>query len=178
MAGEKFLIETQSKYIKVLVMLSAVLAPSLLDAQQQDESTVIYEAGYFAQYNPTTLTDMIRYIPGGETILNRRYGSGGSNYRGFGASDSQVLVNGRRMSGKINNMSTALARIQASQVERIELIRGNAEGLDIRNEGIIYNVILLDGAENTSSSFVDMGVTDIDGMDMEPAILALSLIHI
>ena len=172
MAGEKFLIETQSKYIKVLVMLSAVLAPSLLDAQQQDESTVIYEAGYFAQYNPTTLTDMIRYIPGGETILNRRYGSGGSNYRGFGASDSQVLVNGRRMSGKINNMSTALARIQASQVERIELIRGNAEGLDIRNEGIIYNVILLDGAENTSSSFVDMGVTDIDGMDMEPAILA------
>ena len=101
MAGEKFLIETQCKYIKVLVMLSAVLAPSLLDAQQQDESTVIYEAGYFAQYNPTTLTDMIRYIPGGETILNRRYGSGGSNYRGFGASDSQVLVNGRRMSGKI-----------------------------------------------------------------------------
>jgi outer membrane receptor for ferrienterochelin and colicins len=146
----------------------ALIVPSV-NAQDQDESTVVYEASYFAQYNPVTLTDMIRYIPGGDTIMSRR---GGSGSRGFGSNDSQVLLNGRRMSGKINNMSTALARIQAAQVERIELIRGNAEGLDIRNEGIIYNVILQEGAENSSSSFLEAGVTDIDGMDSEPAILA------
>ena len=117
------------KFIVVLILL--LISTSLI-AQQQDESAIIYEASYFAQYNAVTLTDMIRYIPGGEMILNRRFGpGGGGNFRGFGSSDSQVLLNGRRMSGKINNMSTALARIQASQVERIELIRGNAEGLDL-----------------------------------------------
>ena len=153
-----------------LVILTCILFP--VSAQEQDDSTVIYEASYFTQYNPVTLSDMIRNIPGGQTILRRRGGTGSSNYRGFGSSDAQVLINGRRMSGKINNMSTALARVQAAQVERIELIRGNAEGLDIRNEGIIYNVILQEGAENASSSFLDIGVTEIDGMDREPAILA------
>jgi len=141
-------------------------------AQEQDDSTIIYESSYFAQYNAVTLTDMIRNIPGGEAILRRGGGQGGSNNRGFGASDAQVLINGRRMSGKINNMPTALARIQAAQVERIELIRGNAEGLDIRNEGIIYNVILQEGAENSSSSLLEVGVTEIDGMSNEPGLLA------
>ena len=153
-----------------LIILTCILFP--LSAQEQDDSTIIYEASYFTPYNPVTLSDMIRNIPGGQTILRRRGGTGSSNYRGFGSSDAQVLINGRRMSGKINNMSTALTRIQAAQVERIELIRGNAEGLDIRNEGIIYNVILQEGAENTSSSFLDIGVTEIDDMDREPAILA------
>jgi len=158
---------------KAIAALSLLVIAGSVFAQQQDDSTVIYEASYFAQYNPVTLTDMIRYIPGGETILNSRFGpGGGGNFRGFGSSDSQVLLNGRRMSGKINNMSSALARIQASQVERIELIRGNAEGLDIRNEGIIFNVILEEGAENSSSSFLDAGFNDINGMDAEPRILA------
>jgi outer membrane receptor protein involved in Fe transport len=143
-----------------------------LTAQELNDSTVIYESNYFAQYNPVTLTDMIRNIPGGDSVLRSGGGQGGNNNRGFGASDAQVLINGRRMSGKINNMSTALARIQAIQVDRIELIRGNAEGLDIRNDGIIYNVILQEGAEDTSSGFLDVGVTEIDGMSLEPAILA------
>ncbi|NKB33195.1 MAG: TonB-dependent receptor plug domain-containing protein [Pseudomonadales bacterium] len=159
--------------LSVIALTCSLLSAFSAGAQELDDSTVVYEASFFAQYNPVTLTDMIRYIPGGESILDRRRGpGGGGNFRGFGSSDSQILLNGRRMSGKTNNMSTALARIQASQVQRIELIRGNAEGLDIRNDGTIYNVILLEGAENSSSSFVDAGITDIDGMDSEPAILA------
>ena len=164
---------TIQAFLNLLVLGVFLVLPEFVKAQQQDESTVVYDSHYFTQYNPVTLTDMIRYIPGGEMVLNRRFGpGGGGDFRGFGANDSQVLLNGRRMSGKINNMSTALARIQATQVERIELIRGNAEGLDIRNEGIIFNIILVEGAENSSSSFIDAGVTDINGMDTEPAILA------
>ena len=157
---------------EVLVILLLISAVRSLAAQEQDNSTVIYEASYFTQYNPVTLTDMIRNIPGGETIMRRRGGPGGSGNRGFGATDAQVLINGRRMSGKINNMSNALARIQAVQVARIELIRGNAEGLDIRNEGIIYNVILQEGSEGSASSFLEVGATDIDGMKTEPSVLA------
>ena len=154
------------------VSILSVSIVTSVAAQEQDQSTVIYDMAYFAQYSPVTLTDMIRNIPGGASILGRRGGSRGNNNRGFGSSDVQVLIDGRRMSGKVNNMSTALARIQATQVERIELIRGNAEGLDIRNEGIIYNVILREGANDSSSSFLDVGVTNIDEMSMEPKVLA------
>ena len=167
----------QSQFLAYRVLAYRVLAlawliPVALPLGAQEQSTVIYTSSYFEQYNPVSLSDMIRNIPGGESILRRGGGQGGSNNRGFGAADAQVLIDGRRMSGKINNMSTALARIQAAQVERIELIRGNAEGLDIRNEGIIYNVILQEGAGDSSSGFLDIGVTEIDGMSTEPAVLA------
>ena len=172
MHGSRNIFSTQLPIIISVASISCLLVVTSLVAQEADQSTVIYDKAYFQQYNPVTLTDMIRNIPGGESILGRGGGSGGSNNRGFGSSDSQVLINGRRMSGKINSMSTTLARIQTAQVERIELIRGNAEGLDIRNEGIIYNVILQEGAGDSSSSFFDVGVTEIDGMSMEPEILA------
>ncbi len=153
-------------FIFYLVVANSVIA------QEQDQSTVIYDTSYFEQYSPVTLSDMIRNIPGGGSILSGGRGPGGNGNRGFGSSDVQVLIDGRRMSGKVNNMTTSLARIQAVQVERIELIRGNAEGLDIRNEGIIYNVILREGASNSSSSFLDIGVAEIDSLSMEPKILA------
>jgi len=141
-----------------------------VNAQEQDLSTVIYDKTYFEQYNPISLGDMISSIPGGEAILNS--GSQTSNNRGFGSTDVQILINGRRISGKTNNMSTTLARIQATQVERIELIRGNAEGLDIRNEGIIYNVILQEGGIDSSSGFLDVGIFLVNGLSMEPNMLA------
>jgi len=156
----------------VLLILCAFIVNSVA-AQEQDQSAVIYDTAYFEQYSPVSLGDMIRNIPGGASILGRgRGGPGGNNTRGFGSSDVQVLIDGRRISGKVNNMSTALARIQAGQVDRIELIRGNAEGLDIRNEGIIYNVILREGANESSSSFLDVGVANIDGLSIQPKILA------
>ena len=152
------------------VLLSAcALVATSTPAQEQEQSTVIYDAAYFAQFNPVTLEDMIRNIPGGTAVL--RSGGGNNNERGFGANDVQILINGRRMSGKANNMITNLTRVQAAQVERIELIRGNAEGMDIRNEGIIYNVILREGGEEPATKFIEVGATAIHDMDVEPAVL-------
>ncbi|MBT6208837.1 MAG: TonB-dependent receptor [Woeseia sp.] len=145
-----------------------IATPAL--SQDTDQSTVIYDAVYFAQFNPVSLEDMIRNIPGGVSLLSNVGRQ--NNNRGFGSSDSPVLIDGRRMSGKTNDMSTLLARIQASQVERIELIRNNAEGLDIRNEGIIYNVILRAEAENSSSSFLDVGFNYVSETSVRPEILA------
>lgn len=164
-------LSTRFSNLKAICLFLSVFTLSSVTAQNQNQSTVIYDAAYFEQYRPVTLEEMIRNIPGGASILGGGRGPGGNNNRGFGASDQQVLIDGRRMSGKTNNMSTALARIQAAQVERIELIRGNAEGLDIRNEGTIYNVILKEGASNSSSSFLDIGVAEIDGLPNEPKVL-------
>jgi len=155
--------------IKFLVLCACALIAISVSAQERDQSTFIYDALYFEQFNPVTLEDMIRNIPGGASVLS---GGGGNNdNRGFGASDVQILIDGRRMSGKANNMTTNLQRIQAAQVARIELIRGNAEGLDIRNEGVIYNVILRAGETDSSTRFVEVGVTAIHEMDPEPSVL-------
>jgi len=171
MLDHRYIFSTQISKILFVTLIFWVFKVTSVIAQEQVQSTVIYDFTYFEQYNPVTLGDMIRNIPGGASIL----GGGGSqnnNNRGFGSSDIQILIDGRRMSGKSNNMTTTLARILASQVERIELIRGNAEGLDIRNEGIIYDVVLREGAGDSSSSFLDVGAMRTNGMSMEQMVLA------
>lgn len=132
----------------------------------QDDSTVIYDEAYFTQYKPVTLQDMIRNIPGGITIVSNliRQQQG----RGFGSTGAQVLINGKRMAGKVNDMANNLTRIQASQVERIELVRGTAEGLDVRSEGILLNVILKEGSENASSTYVEVKINYARGANPTP----------
>ena len=101
-------ISTSLPRMKAIALTMCVLVVTTVGAQEQDDSTIIYDAAYFQQYTPVTLSDMIRNIPGGASVLSSRGGGGG---RGFGSSDVQVLIDGRRMSGKMNNMTTALARI-------------------------------------------------------------------
>ena len=98
------------------VSILSVSIVTSVAAQEQDQSTVIYDMAYFSQYSPVTLTDMIRNIPGGASILGCRRGSRGNNNRGFGSSDVQVLFDGRRLSGKVNNLSAALPRFQPASV--------------------------------------------------------------
>jgi outer membrane receptor for ferrienterochelin and colicins len=155
----------RSKYL--LLLLATLLANPVLP-QEQAGSTVIYHTDYFAQFNPVSLADMIRNIPGGIAVLG---GGGNNNNRGLGANDTPILIDGRRMAGKTNDMTTMLARILASQVERIELIRGNAEGLDIRNEGIIYNVVLRQTTESSTSNFIQVGAQRVRGTSAMPELL-------
>ena len=152
---------------KILFLLLATFLTDPTLSQEQQDSTVIYDSEYFSQFNAVSLADMLRNIPGGITVLS----GGNNNNRGLGASDTPILIDGRRMAGKSNDMSTMLARILASQVERIELIRGNAEGLDIRNEGIIYNVILRQTSATTTSNFIQAGVQQVSGTSVMPELL-------
>lgn len=117
-------------------------------------STLVYDLPYFEKYNAITVLDMLRRIPSAGSILSgleRGRGNGGA--RGFGSSGDQILINGKRIAGKTNDISSSLTRIQASQVERIELIRGASAGLDVRSDGLIINIILNEGSGGSTTSW-------------------------
>ena len=119
-----------------------------------DGATVIYDSSYFAQYEPISALDMLRWVPGaGEFTRDRFGGGGGGQERGFGSGGDQLLINGKRLSGKSNDVSSAIQRIQASSVERIEVIRGTASGLDVRSEGMIVNIVLSGQADDGAGSW-------------------------
>ena len=109
-----------------------------------DGARVTYEAEFFDTYTVVNAADMLRWVPGGAALLpdNRRRGGGQQSKRGFGSGGDQVLINGKRISGKSNDISSAMQRIQASVVSRIEVIRGTTAGLDVRSEGTLINVVL------------------------------------
>ncbi|MBT6056414.1 MAG: TonB-dependent receptor plug domain-containing protein, partial [Gammaproteobacteria bacterium] len=153
---------------KLSIALSFVFLSSInteLSAQDNvgDDSTVIYPASYFSEYSPVTALDMINRIPGmsvGNSAGGRSSGgSPGSNAgrggRGFGGGGggTQIMINGKRTAGKNNNSQTQLVRINADQVDYIELIRGTGGDLDVRGGTQVANVVLYEQLSDTSISY-------------------------
>jgi hypothetical protein len=104
---------------------------------------MVYDQGFFAQYNVSNAEDMLRLIPGAPAVLDAQ---SDQQERGFGGGGAPVLINGRRFPGKANDIRTSLRRIPAANVERVELISGASEGLPVQSEGIVLNVVLREGA--------------------------------
>ncbi len=87
----------------------------------------------FARFAPRSALDMARQVPGFAI-------RGGDGARGLGQADSNVIINGRRISGKSNGPVEALQRIAAEDVVRLELVDGAS--LDIGGlTGQVLNVV-------------------------------------
>ena len=93
----------------------------------------VFPPTYFTQYAPQTALDMVRRVPGFQIDQ-------GENRRGLGQGGANVLLNGERFSAKSTDIFTALGRIGAASVTRIELL--DAASLDIPGlSGQVANVI-------------------------------------
>lgn len=120
-------------------LLLAVLAAATPEAGvvQPAESNAVtpYVAAFFAASQPNSAMDMIVRIPGFAF-------DGGDNVRGYGGAAGNVLIDGQRPATKSEGLEDALRRIQAGQVERIDIIHGGAPGIDMQGKTVIANVIL------------------------------------
>ncbi|WP_371514774.1 Plug domain-containing protein [Brevundimonas denitrificans] len=72
---------------------------------------------FFADQNPNTALDMVNRVPGFSL-------DDGDGSRGFEGAVGNVLINGSRPASKNDLGSSVLSRTLATQVVRIELIRG------------------------------------------------------
>ena len=93
-----------------------------------------FAATYFAQYQPTTALDMVNHLPGFTE-------DDGESVRGYSGAAGNVLIDGRRPASKSDSVSSQLGRINASDVDHIELIRGGANGIDMQGRTVLANVI-------------------------------------
>lgn len=107
-------------------------APAGGAAQQ---GVLVFPPDFFAGSRPNSALDMVNRIPG----FSIDDGDGG---RGFEGAVGNVLINGARPASKNDAGSSVLNRTAASQVERIELIRGGAPGVDMQGYAVVANVIL------------------------------------
>ena len=121
------------------------------NADVSANSTVIYTADSFSQYNPITASDMLDRIPG---VSLRGGGPGSGRGRGLGTGGN-LLINGQRIAGKGNSARDQLDRITAAEVERIEIIRDTSGALNVRGASEVINVILL-ASQSRSSTTVEL----------------------
>ena len=105
-------------------------------AQDSRDAITPYPASFFAAARPATANDMIARLPG----FSLNTGNGGT--RGFAGSGGNVLINGAPPTAKNDDLNTVLGRIPAASVERIDVIRGGAPGIDMQGQTVIANLVL------------------------------------
>ena len=116
------------------VMVFSLGTPSAHAAE--GGAVLVYPANYFAGMELNTAHDMVTRLPGFVFIDTD------TTKRGFASSAGNVLINGVPPSSKTDTLSAVLDRIALSRVERIEVIRGSAPGIDMQGQTIVANVIL------------------------------------
>ena len=124
----------------------------LADAAQR--GVLVFTPDFFAAQSPNTALDMVNRVPGFSV-------EDGSGARGFEGAVGNVLINNARPASKNDTGSNVLGRTLASQVDRIELIRGGAPGIDMQGYSVVVNVILK--AESSRQSILTWNTTQFEG---------------
>lgn len=149
-------------FLSMAVAAAISVAPATAQENVGDDSTIMYPASYFVEYAPVTAQDMLNRIPGMEVSgggsgnrggSQRGNASRGGRGLGSGGGGTQILINGKRTAGKNNSTRSQLVRINADQVDRIEIIRGTSGDLDVRGSTQIANIVLYEQLSNTSISY-------------------------
>ncbi len=148
---------------RIATLILLLIMGQVTNAQDNvgDDSTVLYPASYFTEFNPVTAQDMLDRIPGVGSATGggsfgggpRQGGGNGGRGLGSGSGGSQVLINGKRTAGKNNQASGQMDRITADQVDYIEIIRGTSGDLDVRGSGQVVNVVLFEQLSSNNLSY-------------------------
>jgi hypothetical protein len=106
---------------------------------QPEQGISVYPPSFFADARPATAYDMVGRLPGFSLDT-------GTSARGFAGTAGNVLVDGARPTAKTDDLTSILQRIPAASVERIEVIRGSAPGIDMQGQSVVANVVRKQGA--------------------------------
>jgi len=122
-----------------------VIATEAAAVVEVQAGVLSYAPSFFTAFSPSTALDMVQRVPGFSL-------SGGDEQRrGLADSFGNLLINGARPSNKSLSLQTVLQRINAGDVERIELIQEALPQYDMRGNPRLVNVILREGAGNSGS---------------------------
>lgn len=116
------------------LLAQAAAAASPPAAAAPPQGVISYPPAFFAGQQVANAAEMLARVPGFSL-------DAGDTVRGFEGAAGNVVIDGRRPASKTDNLEEILRRIPTGQVERIDLIRGGAPGIDMQGKSVIANVI-------------------------------------
>ena len=133
----------QTELSEIEVLAKRVNARNRIDAAAP---VLSYDEEYFQRFEPLSVGDMMKRVPG--VSFQSDIGEYAEpSLRGIGSEYTQILVNGRRISGSTNDNTVVVDRIPAELVDRVEIIRSPSSDIDSQGVGGTLNIILKEGAE-------------------------------
>lgn len=122
------------------ILLVAAAAPPAVEValpspgKAPESGVIAYPPAFFADARPVNAYDMVLRVPG--FTFDK-----GAAVRGLAGASGNVLIDGQPPVAKNDTLDEILKRIPAGTVERIELIRGGAPGIDMEGRTILANVV-------------------------------------
>ncbi|PZQ58466.1 MAG: TonB-dependent receptor [Phenylobacterium zucineum] len=125
-----------------ILIAAAAALPAAVEAAQAspaqgdaaERGVIAYPPAFFADARPVSAYDMVLRLPG--FTFDK-----GVTVRGLAGSSGNVLIDGQPPVSKNDALDEILKRIPAAGVERVELIRGGAQGIDMEGRTILANVV-------------------------------------
>ncbi|MBV6425026.1 MAG: hypothetical protein NAOJABEB_02840 [Steroidobacteraceae bacterium] len=138
--------------MRIPVCLLLCFAAAASSAEDSTSRVTSYPNAFFARVQPYSAFDMLAVLPG------YTFSEGNADVRGFVGAGGNVLIDGSRPASKQETLETLLRRIPAATVERIEVIRAGAPGVDMQGEAVLANVVRVRGAQLHGSAEVGIGL--------------------
>lgn len=109
-------------------------APASAPPPAAERGVTAYPPAFFAEVRPVSAYDMVIRLPG--FTFDK-----GSTMRGLEGAGGNVLIDGRAPLAKNDPLEDILRRIPAGSVERVEVVRGGAPGIDMEGRTVVANVV-------------------------------------
>ncbi len=130
--------------VSILAQAAAIAAPT--------SGVISYPASFFAAQQPANAAEMVSRLPG-FTL------DSGASVRGFEGAAGNVLIDGQRPASKTDDLDAILRRLPASRIERIDVIRGGAPGIDMQGKTVIANIV-----RKAGGGFRGLAAVALDGL--------------
>jgi outer membrane receptor protein involved in Fe transport len=116
-----------------------------------------YDLEYFQRFEPSTVGDMLKRVPGVGFVGSDIMEYDGAQLRGLGGGYTQVLINGKQVPGAGDDRSFYVDRIPAEMVDHIEIKRSSSANRSGDAIAGAINIVLRDAYE-FNGSYVRVGV--------------------
>ena len=132
-----------------------------------------YDLEYFQRFEPATVGDMLKRVPGVTFVGSDIMEYDGAMMRGMAAGYTQVLINGKKMPGAGDDRSFWVDRIPAEMVDHIEILRSNSANRSGDAMAGAINIVLRD-AFAFDGSYLRLGVNRWDDGEVNPTFGAVA----
>lgn len=127
------------------------------DRSTEIAPTLTYDLEYFQRFEPNTVGDMLKRVPGVAFVGSDIMEFDGAQLRGMAGGYTQVLINGKKVPGAGDDRSFWVDRIPAEMVDHIEILRSNSANRSGDAIAGAINIVLRD-AYAFDGSYVRIGV--------------------
>ncbi|MBB5208458.1 TonB-dependent receptor plug domain-containing protein [Chiayiivirga flava] len=135
--------------------------------------TLVYDLEYFQRFEPNTVGDMLKRVPGVAFVGADIMEFDGAQLRGLTGGYTQVLINGKQVPGAGDDRSFWVDRIPAEMVDRVEILRSSSANRSGDAIAGAINIVLRD-AYLFDGSYVRLGANRWDDGEINPTFGAVT----